>query len=76
MNSHKQPDGGDGSNRLFYYACRGVGYDLTDKQIINAVRVAEALRPFPRTYSDAEILQRVRDAESKVVRRSARAESV
>ncbi len=65
-------DGNDGSKRLYACGCRAVvEHDLKDTDAIAAVRDYERERPFPRTWDDADILCRVRDAEREVVRGSA-----
>jgi hypothetical protein len=64
-------DNADGSRRLFACACRGVEHDLSDADIVRAVREYEESHPFPREWSDSEILNRVRDAEGRVIRGSA-----
>jgi hypothetical protein len=61
----------DGSKRLFAVCCRAVEHDLDDESAVEAVREYEAVHPFPRAYSDDEILARVRDAERRVERGSA-----
>ena len=66
----KRKDQGDGSKRLLAYCCRGVEHDLDDVQIVAAVRECEKQNPFSHEWSDGEIIQRVRDAEKKVVRGS------
>jgi len=62
------PDHNDGSRRLLTAACRAVEHDLTDQQAIDAIRAYEREKPFPRDWSDEDILQRVRDAEDKAKR--------
>ena len=64
-------DENDGRKRLFACTCRCVEYDLSDSDAIAAMRLYEVKLPFPRIWTDAEILQRVRYAESKVKRGSA-----
>ena len=61
-------DGQDGSRRLFACACRCVEHDLDNQQALQAIRLYAEDHPFPRHWSDAEILQRVRDAESTTER--------
>ncbi|TWU04180.1 hypothetical protein CA54_60620 [Symmachiella macrocystis] len=61
-------DGKDGSKRLFAAACRVVEHDLSDQDGLALIRQYEQQRPFPRQWSDKEILQRYRDAEKKVER--------
>ncbi len=63
----------DGSNRLFAAACRVVEHDLDDDAGVELIRAYESLQPFPRSWSDQEILQRIRDAEKRCQRGSARA---
>ncbi|QEG35159.1 bifunctional DNA primase/polymerase [Bythopirellula goksoeyrii] len=66
-------DGNDGSKRLYIVACRAVEYDLSDSEAVATIRAYEAEKPFPRSWSDGEVLQRVRDADAdkKVFRGSA-----
>jgi hypothetical protein len=61
-------DHNDGSARLYAAACRIVEHDLSDKDAIAAVRDYARQRPFPRDWTDQEILARVRDAEQKAQR--------
>jgi hypothetical protein len=58
----------DGSRRLFAAACRCVEHDLSDGEVIACIRAYEVQKPFPRTWTDAEILQRLRDAEKVCAR--------
>lgn len=58
MNDHH-----DGSRRLYAAACRAVEHDLTDADALAAMRRYAVHQPFPREWSDKEILQRIRDAE-------------
>ncbi|RMF20523.1 MAG: hypothetical protein D6760_11380 [Deltaproteobacteria bacterium] len=53
----------DGSHRLFACACRAVDHDLDDAAALAVIRRYARQRPFPRAWSDDEIVQRVRDAE-------------
>jgi hypothetical protein len=62
----------DGSNRLFAWACRAVEHNLSDEIAVKTIREAETHYPFPRAYDDAAILQRIRHAEKKAERGSAR----
>lgn len=72
MLRHKaDPNETDGSKRLFSVACRAVEYDLADQAAISTIRQYEAKHPFPRPYTDAEIVARLRDAEKKTDRGSA-----
>ena len=64
-------DGKDGSKRLFAAACRVVEHGLSDIDGLALIRLYEQQRPFPRQWSDEEILQRFRDAEKKVQRGAA-----
>lgn len=61
-------DQNDGSSRLFAAACRVVEHDLTDDQGLEAMRQYARQRPFPKEWSDEQILQRIRDAEGKAER--------
>jgi hypothetical protein len=60
----------DGSKRMFIWCCRIVGHDLSDEHGIALVREAAKTHPFPQEWSDDEIIARIRQAESKVVRGS------
>ncbi len=64
----KMEDGADGSKRLFAAACRCVELNCSDGEAVATVRAYEAEKPFPRAWSDDEILARVRDAENTVER--------
>ena len=55
----------DGSSRLFSLACRVVEHDLSDESAIATIRAYEKEHPFPKTWGDQELLQRVRDAEKR-----------
>ena len=48
---------------LYAAACRTVEHDLSDSDALTAIREYERQRPFPRKYSDSDILNRIRDAE-------------
>jgi len=61
-------DSNDGSRRLFAAACRAVEHDLTDPAALATIRRYADQRPFPREWSDENILERVRDAEKKCIR--------
>lgn len=61
-------DNADGSKRLYAAACRCVEHDLADAEAVAIVRAYETARPFPRAWSDAEIVQRIRDAERRATR--------
>ncbi|HMO86369.1 MAG TPA: bifunctional DNA primase/polymerase, partial [Lacipirellulaceae bacterium] len=67
----KQTDGEDGSKRLYTVACRAVEHNLTDGEALATIRAYESQRPFPKEWSDAEIVERVRQAEKEVKRGSA-----
>ncbi len=58
----------DGSKRLFAAACRCVEFDLPDPDAVACIRAYQAARPFPKTWSDDDVLARVRDAEKRVER--------
>lgn len=61
-------DGKDGSRRLHAVCCRCVEHDLDDADSLTAIRFYEQDHPFPREWSDEEILQRLSDAEKKATR--------
>lgn len=61
----------DGSRRLFAAACRAVEHDLDDAPTVALIREYARERPFPRDWSDAEIVKRLRDAESHCQRAQA-----
>lgn len=61
-------DHNDGSHRLFVCACRAVEYDLDDASAVRAIQLYALERPFPISWSDAEIVRRVRDAEKQCSR--------
>ena len=61
-------DHNDGSGRLFAAACRVVEHDLNDGHGLTAIRDYARQRPFPREWTDQEILARIRDAEEKTER--------
>lgn len=61
-------DGNDGSLRLFAAACRCVEHDLAPDEALQAIRLYEQIRPFPRSWSDDQIRRRLADAE-KVAKR-------
>ncbi|MCA9056810.1 MAG: hypothetical protein KDA75_23465, partial [Planctomycetaceae bacterium] len=58
----------DGSHRLFVAACRAVEYDLDDAAALATIREFAQQRPFPKSWSDEEIIRRVRDAEGQCQR--------
>ena len=61
-------DHSDGSKRLFAAACRCVEHDLADADAVACIRAYAAERPFPTTWSDNDILKRLRSAEERCVR--------
>ncbi|MEZ6152371.1 MAG: phage/plasmid primase, P4 family [Pirellulaceae bacterium] len=61
----------DGSFRLFVAACRTVEHDLSEASALATINEYAKQKPFPRSWSDAEILERVRDAEARCERGSA-----
>lgn len=61
-------DAGDGSARLHACCCRAVEHDLSDQQVIDAIRAYAKKKPFPTTWTDDQILERVRQAENKTTR--------
>lgn len=58
----------DGSGRLFAAACRVVEYDLSDADAISAIHEYASQRPFPVSWTDEQILIRIRDAEKRTAR--------
>ena len=54
----------DGSHRLFVAACRAVEHDLDDVSALATIRQYCQEQPFPRRWSDDQILKRLRDAEN------------
>jgi putative DNA primase/helicase len=62
----RTPDHRDGSLRLYAAACRCVEHDLADGQAVEMLRQYGRLRPFPRDWTDVELLQRLDDARRKV----------
>ncbi|MEZ6100000.1 MAG: phage/plasmid primase, P4 family [Pirellulaceae bacterium] len=65
------PDHQDGSLRLFAAACRCIEFDLSDNEACSLLRNYIQLQPFPRDWTDEEILKRVSDARNKVTAGSA-----
>jgi hypothetical protein len=61
-------DGKDGSRRLLAAACRAVEWELSDAQALACIREYGHLAPFPRRWTDDEILRRIRSAEKKCTR--------
>ncbi|MCA9056282.1 MAG: hypothetical protein KDA75_20775, partial [Planctomycetaceae bacterium] len=58
----------DGSHRLFVAACRAVEYDLDDAAALATIREYAQQKPFPKSWSDEEVIRRVRDAEGQCQR--------
>ena len=58
----------DGSGRLFAAACRVVEHDLSDTDGITAIREYARQRPFPREWTDQQVLDRIHDAGNKTQR--------
>jgi putative DNA primase/helicase len=56
-------DHNDGSGRLYAAACRAVEHGLSDPDAIAAIREYAREKPFPRDWTDAELIQRLRDAK-------------
>lgn len=71
MKRMKMADHHDGSSRLFAAACRVVEHDLSDKDGVHCIRAYAKKKAFPRNWTDAEILQRIRDAEHSAERGAA-----
>jgi len=61
-------DHNDGSSRLYAAACRAVEHDLNDHDAVSTIHAYAMAAPFPRQWSDDDILQRVRQAEGNVER--------
>lgn len=61
-------DHNDGSGRLFAAACRTVEHGLDDASALTAIREYARQRPFPKDWTDEEILARIHDAEKKTER--------
>ncbi|MEX0678895.1 MAG: phage/plasmid primase, P4 family [Pirellulales bacterium] len=61
----------DGSHRLFVCACRAVEHDLDDATALATISQYASQWPFPRGWTDQEILQRLRDAEKQCRRGAA-----
>lgn len=53
----------DGSHRLYAACCRAIEHGLDDHEALACLRAYERQQPFPRFWSEAEMLQRLRDAE-------------
>jgi hypothetical protein len=69
-------DKSDGSHRLFVAACRAVEHDLDDRHALATIRQYCQKQPFPRRWSDDQILKRLRDAENHCQRGKALVERV
>jgi hypothetical protein len=65
-------DHADGSHRLYSACCRAVEHDLTDAEAIACLREFERIQPFPKPWTDEEIMKRLRDAEGACTRGAAR----
>jgi len=61
-------DHNDGSSRLYAAACRAVEHDLSDADAVSTIHAYAQLKPFPRAWSDDDILSRIRHAEQKTQR--------
>jgi hypothetical protein len=64
-------DQNDGSLRLFAAACRAVEHDLSDTDALSTIRAYERERPFLSSWSDNQVMDRVRDAERQCTRGAA-----
>jgi putative DNA primase/helicase len=53
----------DGSHRLFVCACRAVEHDLDDSTALVVIRAYARNKPFPKSWTDDEVIERLRDAE-------------
>jgi len=58
----------DGTNRLYKVACRCVEHGLSDIEALSVIHTYERVVPFPKRYTDDDILKRVRDAENKAIK--------
>jgi len=58
----------DGSHRLFVAACRAVEHDLDDAAAVATIQDYSRQRPFPRAWTEDEIIRRLRDAEKQCQR--------
>jgi hypothetical protein len=58
----------DGSGRLFAAACRVVEYDLSDTDGLAAICEYARQKPFPKDWTDQQIIDRIHDAEKKTQR--------
>jgi len=61
-------DANDGSRRLYAAACRCAEMGLGDREAVSAIQAYAMVRPFPRQFSQQDIIKRIRDAEAKVPR--------
>jgi hypothetical protein len=61
-------DHNDGSSRLFAAACRTVEHGLHAQDALAAIRTYAQQRPFPVEWTDAQVLDRIRDAEQRTQR--------
>src|SRR5690606_34090622 len=68
MLAMKVIDHNDGSHRLYSACCRAVEHKLSDAEAIACIRAYERVQPFPASWSDADILKRLRDAERQCLR--------
>lgn len=64
----KVEDHNDGSKRLLAYACRCVECDLGDDAALLAIRTVAQVYPFPKDWTDDQMVQRIRDAEERASR--------
>lgn len=73
MLRHKPGDSEqDGSGRLILIARVVVEFNLSPKVALRLVRRYEQVYPFPVDWSDAQILERIKDAETRTARGSAK----
>ncbi len=61
----------DGSLRLFKMVCRCIEHGLGDEEAVACIRECATSEPFPGTFTDADILKRIRAAEKHCERGSA-----
>lgn len=75
MRAMKVSDHNDGSHRLFAACCRCIEFNLDDQSAIRCIRQYAGEVPFPKQWSDDEIMKRLRDAESHCDRGTATADT-
>ncbi len=66
MRKIKVDDQNDGSKRLYTVACRCVEHGLNDQKSVLLIHRYKIERPFPKIWTDDEILQRISHARSNL----------